>query len=247
LLIHTVRCAPSQVASVLTASTIEVVLVDARTDLLAARVLCQLLNAAATPAPVIAVLTEAGLAAVNSGWGVDEILLSGAGAAEIDVRLRLLVGRRRGMDDRKDVATVSLGALVMNEGAHTALLHGRPLLLTYKEFELLKHLARHPGRVFTRGQLLHEVWGYDYFGGTRTIDVHIRRLRAKLGDYQFLIGTVRNVGYQAVRRNAGTPASGPGPHRGGMHVGVRAPSPPATITPGPPPTSPPWSPPATAA
>ena len=76
---------------------------------------------------------------------------------------------------------------------------GRVLDLTYKKFELLKHLAQHPGRVFTRAQLLQEVWGYDYFGGTRTVDVHVRRLRAKLGpEHDALIGTVRNVGYRFV-------------------------------------------------
>jgi DNA-binding response OmpR family regulator len=74
--------------------------------------------------------------------------------------------------------------------------HDRPLDLTYKEFELLRFLATHPSRVFTREQLLSEVWGYDYFGGTRTVDVHVRRLRAKLGDMEQVIGTVRNVGYR---------------------------------------------------
>ncbi|MDQ2782666.1 MAG: helix-turn-helix domain-containing protein, partial [Actinomycetota bacterium] len=70
---------------------------------------------------------------------------------------------------------------------------------TYKEFELLKFLAQHPGRVFSRAQLLQEVWGYDYFGGTRTVDVHVRRLRAKLGsEHESLIGTIRNVGYRFV-------------------------------------------------
>src|SRR5262249_46289363 len=70
----------------------------------------------------------------------------------------------------------------------------------YKEFELLKYLAQHAGRVFTRAQLLQEVWGYDFFGGTRTVDVHVRRLRAKLGpEYESFIGTLRNVGYKAVR------------------------------------------------
>src|SRR6202041_3458706 len=81
-----------------------------------------------------------------------------------------------------------------------ARLRGRVLDLTFKEFELLKFLAQHPGRVFTRAQLLQEVWGYDYFGGTRTVDVHVRRLRAKLGpEHESMIGTVRNVGYKFVR------------------------------------------------
>ena len=87
----------------------------------------------------------------------------------------------------------------MDEATYTAKLGGRVLDLTFKEFELLKYLAQHPGRVFTRDQLLQEVWGYDYFGGTRTVDVHVRRLRAKLGtDNEALIGTVRNVGYRFV-------------------------------------------------
>ena len=75
----------------------------------------------------------------------------------------------------------------------------RLLNLTYKEFELLKFLAQQPGRVFSRSHLLHDVWGYDYFGGTRTVDVHVRRLRAKLGsEYESMIGTVRQVGYKFV-------------------------------------------------
>src|SRR5262249_449292 len=83
----------------------------------------------------------------------------------------------------------------------TARLRGKVLDLTYKEFELLKFLAQHAGRVFSRAQLLQEVWGYDYFGGTRTVDVHVRRLRAKLGaEYEVLIGTVRNVGYKFVKQ-----------------------------------------------
>src|SRR6202035_2529720 len=82
---------------------------------------------------------------------------------------------------------------------YTARLRGRALDLTFKEFELLKFLAQHPGRVFTRAHLLQEVWGYDYFGGTRTVDVHVRRLRAKLGtEHEGLIGTVRIGGYKFV-------------------------------------------------
>ncbi len=89
------------------------------------------------------------------------------------------------------------GDLVVDTNGYTASLHGHPIDLAYKEFELLKYLVQHPGRVFTRAQLLQEVWGYDYYGGTRTVDVHIRRLRAKLGgEYEHVIGTVRNVGYR---------------------------------------------------
>ena len=104
-----------------------------------------------------------------------------------------------------------LGELVIDEATYAARLRGRLLDLTYKEFELLKYLAQHPGRVFTRAQLLQEVWGYDYFGGTRTVDVHVRRLRAKLGaEHEQMIGTVRNVGYKFVRP---TPRGARGPDR----------------------------------
>ena len=91
------------------------------------------------------------------------------------------------------------GELSIDEATYTARLRARVLDLTFKEFELLKFLAQHPGRVFSRSHLLQEVWGYDYFGGTRTVDVHVRRLRAKLGpEHEALIGTVRNVGYRFV-------------------------------------------------
>ncbi len=101
-----------------------------------------------------------------------------------------------GADDPDEIRR---GDLVIDEATYIARLRGRILDLTFKEFELLKFLAQHPGRVFTRAQLLQEVWGYDYFGGTRTIDVHVRRLRAKLGaEHESLIGTVRNVGYRFV-------------------------------------------------
>ena len=94
---------------------------------------------------------------------------------------------------------IKAGELTIDPDTYAAKLKGRPLDLTYKEFELLKFLSQHPGRVFTRDQLLREVWGYDYFGGTRTVDVHVRRLRAKLGsEYESMIGTVRQVGYKFV-------------------------------------------------
>ncbi|NLI86374.1 MAG: winged helix-turn-helix transcriptional regulator [Propionibacterium sp.] len=92
---------------------------------------------------------------------------------------------------------LSAGPVIIDEDAYVATVGGQQLDLTYTEFELLKYLVAHPGRVLTREQLLSEVWGYDYFGGTRTVDVHIRRLRAKLGpEFDSCIGTVRNVGYR---------------------------------------------------
>ena len=113
-----------------------------------------------------------------------------------------------------------LGELVIDEATYAARLRGRLLELTYKEFELLKYLAQHAGRVFTRAQLLQEVWGYDFFGGTRTVDVHVRRLRAKLGaEHEQMIGTVRNVGYKFV-----------GPSRRGLGVATAAGRPTRTPT-----------------
>ena len=208
LLPHSVRTAPSDVSSLLDAGGADVAIVDARVDLAAARGLCRLLGTTGTAVPVVAVVNEGGLVAINVDWGLDDILLPATGPAEIDARLRLLVGRRGGVASQENLGKVTLGELVIDEGTYTARLRGRPLDLTYKEFELLKYLAQHAGRVFTRAQLLHEVWGYDFFGGTRTVDVHVRRLRAKLGpEYEALIGTVRNVGYKAVRPTRGRPPS----------------------------------------
>jgi DNA-binding response OmpR family regulator len=204
LLAHNVRTVPADVSSLLEAGSADVVIVDTRIGLPAARGLCRLLGSTGRSIPVVVVVSEGGLVAVNSDWGIDEILLPTTGPAEVDARLRLLVGRRGSAHDQQGVGKISLGELMIDEGTYTARLRGRPLDLTYKEFELLKYLAQHAGRVFTRAQLLHEVWGYDFFGGTRTVDVHVRRLRAKLGpEYESLIGTVRNVGYKAVRPTRG--------------------------------------------
>ncbi|MGV0634436.1 response regulator transcription factor [Mycolicibacillus trivialis] len=213
LLSHAVHTEPPDPAALLAVEDAEAVLVDARSDLVAVRKLCQLISSTDRSVPVIAVVTEGGLVAVNADWGLADILLPAAGPGEIDARLRLAVGRGEESDDDHNHQIV-LGELVIDEGTYTARVRGRPLNLTYKEFELLKYLTQHVGRVFTRVQLLQEVWGYDFFGGTRTVDVHVRRLRAKLGpEYESVIGTVRNVGYKAVlpsraRGAAGTAVAG---------------------------------------
>jgi DNA-binding response OmpR family regulator len=200
LLSHGVRVAVPDVSALLDTPTGDLVLIDARHNLVAARTLSRLLDATGTSAPVIAVLTEGGLAALNDEWVLDDVLLDTAGPAELDARLRFAITRRAGVGGA-DTSVVRVGDLAIDEATYTARLRGRALDLTYKEFELLKFLAQHAGRVFSRAQLLQEVWGYDYFGGTRTVDVHVRRLRAKLGpDYEVLIGTVRNVGYKFVKQ-----------------------------------------------
>ncbi len=124
----------------------------------------------------------------------DELVYPGAPAAELRVRLAML-RRRAGVGE---ASTVRLGPLAIDVDTYRVTAAGASLDLTFKEFELLRFLALHPGRVYTRPALLREVWGYDFYGGTRTVDVHVRRLRAKLGPaHEDLIETVRGVGYRA--------------------------------------------------
>ena len=137
--------------------------------------------------------------ALNADWGFDDLILDNAGPAELDARIRIAIGKQEATRISADPTSgeIKSGEVVIDEKSYTAKIKGKSLDLTYKEFELLKYLAQHPGRVFTRSQLLQEIWGYDYFGGTRTVDVHIRRLRSKLGaEFEAIIGTVRNVGYR---------------------------------------------------
>jgi DNA-binding response OmpR family regulator len=158
-----------------------------------------LLTTTGVGAPVIAITTEGGLSAISAEWGIDDVMLDTAGPAEVDARIRLAIGTHAALMSATDPSTgeIRTGEVVIDENSYTARIKGRALDLTFKEFELLKYLAQHPGRVFTRSQLLQEIWGYDYFGGTRTVDVHIRRLRSKLGpEFEAIIGTVRNVGYR---------------------------------------------------
>ena len=113
---------------------------------------------------------------------------------ELEARLKHLFWRT-GRGTRPEL--VEYGDLLLNLETYQAAIAGKPLDLTYMEYELLKFLASHPGKVFTRETLLSRVWGYEYYGGARTVDVHIRRLRAKLGEeHANLIQTVRSVGYR---------------------------------------------------
>ncbi len=193
LLSHKTRQIPAEPAHLINAPSCDLLMVDARLDLASARALCKILKTTGLNVPLMLILTEGGLAAVSSEWGVDDVILETAGPAEVDARIRLVIARQA--DDQLS-NKIHASGVVIDEASYSAKVHGRPLDLTFKEFELLRFLATHPSRVFTREQLLSEVWGYDYFGGTRTVDVHVRRLRAKLGDLESLIGTVRNVGYR---------------------------------------------------
>ena len=124
----------------------------------------------------------------------DDFCLSPFHPAELEARLRHLLATDI---DLHRAELVEYGELMLNLETYQASIAGRPLDMTYMEYELLKFLAQNPGKVFTREMLLSRVWGYEYYGGARTVDVHVRRLRAKLGEeYANLIQTVRSVGYR---------------------------------------------------
>ena len=202
LLGYSVKVLPLDAAALVDAPPADVVLLDGRRDLVAARATSRVLRTTGASAPLIAVVTEGGLAAVAADWGLDDVLLDTATPGEIQARIRLALGRSSlpaATAAADGGVEIRAGDLEIDEATYQARVGERLLDLTFKEFELLKYLAQHPGRVFTRAQLLQEVWGYDYFGGTRTVDVHVRRLRAKLGpERESMIGTVRNVGYKFV-------------------------------------------------
>ena len=199
LLQHEIRTLPAESSILIDAPESDCIILDARRDLPQIKALSRLISSTGANAPLIVVVTEGGLSAISSDWGADDVILDNAGPAEVDARIRIAVGRFKdhALAIDPNAREIRTGEVVIDEVSYTAKIRGRSLDLTFKEFELLKFLAQHPGRVFTRAQLLQEIWGYDYFGGTRTVDVHIRRLRSKLGpEFEAIIGTVRNVGYR---------------------------------------------------
>ena len=172
----------------------DLVIVDAVEEPERARELLQILLSAGSPVAVMAVLPRSLKA--DEGWEelVDEFAFPEVSEAELRVRLAMMWLRRGDTGE----STVRLGPVAVNVETYQVTIGGRALDLTFKEFELLRFLAENPGRVFSRAKLLQEVWGYDFYGGTRTVDVHVRRLRSKLGpEHEQLIETVRGVGYRA--------------------------------------------------
>ena len=144
--------------------------------------------------PFVLLVTEEDLGRLDFGWGIEDYLTLPVSTKRLAERLNFLMWKLHRVELKNGF---SLGALVIDFERYEVHVHGEPIDLTYKEFELLKFLATHPGKVFTREALLDKVWGYDYYGGTRTVDVHIRRLRSKIetGGAAY-IDTVRNVGYK---------------------------------------------------
>ncbi|WP_346036528.1 winged-helix domain-containing protein [Brevibacterium picturae] len=221
----------------------DVVVADACLDLSLAPAIAEAVERAGITAPIIVVLSEGGLATASAKWHVSDIILTTAGPAEVEARLRLARDLHRARDHRRKDAShhagpaahgtrpvkdgaswsgsgpwtsegepmiVVSGGLRIDETAFTAHLGERSLDLTYREFALLKFFAMHPERVFTRDEILLAVWGDDYYGGTRTVDVHVRRVRAKLGkDLENAIHTVRNVGYRFSPESAAADDDGP--------------------------------------
>ncbi|MCF2586918.1 winged helix-turn-helix transcriptional regulator [Brevibacterium sp. UCMA 11752] len=228
----------------------DIVVADACLDLSLAPAIAEAVAQTRIAAPIIVVLSEGGLATASAKWNVSDIVLTTAGPAEVEARLRLARdhhraqashgatswGGRAGVSAAGSTATtggsrperpswntsgpwtsegepmiVVSGALRIDETAFTAHLGERSLDLTYREFALLKFFAMHPERVFTRDEILLAVWGDDYFGGTRTVDVHVRRVRAKLGkDFENAIHTVRYVGYRFSPDSAAAHGDGDG-------------------------------------
>ena len=199
LLQHDVRILPAEASVLVDAPITDCIIIDARRDLPTAKSFTKLITTTGVSTPLIVITTEGGLSAINADWGITDVILDTAGPAEVDARIRIVIGKDAITQLAKNpsLKEIRSGEVVIDEDSYTAKIKGRTLDLTFKEFELLKYLAQHPGRVFSRSQLLQEIWGYDYFGGTRTVDVHIRRLRSKLGpEFESIIDTVRNVGYR---------------------------------------------------
>ena len=208
LLQHDVRILPAEVSVLIDAPITDCIFVDARRDLPNTKAFTKLITTTGVSTPIVVITTEGGLSAINSDWQIADVMLDTAGPAEVDARIRIVIGKDAITQLAKNASLKEIrsGEVVIDEDSYTAKIKGRTLDLTFKEFELLKYLAQHPGRVFSRSQLLQEIWGYDYFGGTRTVDVHIRRLRSKLGpEFESVIDTVRNVGYRFSQNGSQTP------------------------------------------
>ncbi len=151
--------------------------------------------------PVVALVDARDTVNLDFSIGLEDFLVRTDSFDELNTRIRFVMWRLSKVDSKD---TIKAGSLVMNLASYSVSLRGASLDLTYKEFELLRFLLTHRGRVFSRDALLRHVWGEEYLGGTRTVDVHIRRLRAKIGPvFDELIQTVRNVGYKMIEENKG--------------------------------------------
>ncbi len=146
--------------------------------------------------PVFALLPEGGMQALDSIPGTGDFIFEPFNPPELIVRVKALL-KKVIPTDSKDA--INAGDLVIDVSKYEVTVNGSKIELTFKEYELLKFLASNKGRVYSRDQLLDKIWGYDYYGGTRTVDVHIRRLRSKIEDRRHtFIETIRNIGYKFI-------------------------------------------------
>jgi two-component system alkaline phosphatase synthesis response regulator PhoP len=144
--------------------------------------------------PVIALLSRDMLDSLDGSLNIDDFITSPGDQRELALRIKRLLSQARNIDSSE---IVQCDGLLIDLAKCEVTLEGRIVELTFKEYELLKFLASHRGRVYSREALLNQVWGYDYYGGDRTVDVHVRRLRSKIEDASHsFIETVRNVGYR---------------------------------------------------
>jgi DNA-binding response OmpR family regulator len=174
-------------------SGIDAMIVEAATNLDETR---RLLELPARPqrAPVLLLVRADQLGAIDPTWALEDFAILPLAADELKLRLRRAVYRKTGTDSANVLRS---NALALDLANYKVFVDDQPVSLTFKEFELLRFLMTNRGKVFTREALLNRVWGYEYFGGARTVDVHIRRLRAKIETGATVyIETVRNVGYR---------------------------------------------------
>jgi DNA-binding response OmpR family regulator len=172
----------------------DIAIVDARTNMAMAQDVSSRLTTDNPGTAVVALVAPADGATVEVDSHFDDVMLPGTGAEELQARLRLAISRRRSAVE----GSLKFGDLLLHPASSTASLDGSDLGLTLTEFKLLNFLVQHAGQAFTRTRLMREAWGYDSTGKARTVDVHIRRLRAKLGArHRFMVDTVRGVGYRA--------------------------------------------------
>jgi DNA-binding response OmpR family regulator len=144
--------------------------------------------------PIVALLPRERLNDFHLDSGIDDFVVKPWEAIEVIARIGRIL-RQKGNIDSQDI--IRCGDLVIDSAKCEVSLDGKPIILTFKEYQLLKFLASNKGKVFTREALLNKLWGWDYYGGDRTVDVHIRRLRSKIEDMNHsFIETIRNIGYR---------------------------------------------------
>lgn len=154
--------------------------------------------------PVIALVDGKDIENLNAGLQADDFLVSPYNAAETDLRFQRLLGAGMalGLESADSGERIVCGSLIIDIDRCEVTIDGKIIALTFKEYELLKLLASNRGRVYTREALLNKIWDYDYYGGARTVDTHIRRLRSKTEDINnTFIETVRNIGYRFRKDN----------------------------------------------